>query len=337
MGDEYMRSYFDSLDTDSSGSLSHAEVKKAMREAGKYGGEAQLQALFDTADADGNGTIDFEEFKILMNTPAEDQESLYRCVAAEFIGCILFQFFGGLYTMEGAVANGVILVVLIYCTAAISGGHLNPAVSFALAITKQIPPLKMVCYWGAQILGCTIGALFYQAIQNSNSTSNHHPGCTLPCNGVGLDTDGCKLTGINIFGFEFCATFLLVFTVFGTAVDPKTGAGNFAPIAIGFTLLVSALSIGSFTGAGLNPARTLGPAFAAGNDCWSFDKFGNALTYVYVLAQLIGGGFAGFIYHVFFLNRPDDGQAKASSAFQFMAVETKAVKARLDKKNAAGA
>jgi len=222
--------------------------------------------------------------------------------------------------------------VLIYCTAAISGGHLNPAVSFALAITKQIPPMKMVCYWGAQILGCTLGALFYQSIQNSNDTTNNSAGCTLPCGSAGAD---CKLSGLNVFGFEFCATFLLVFTVFGSAVDPKTGAGNFAPIAIGFSLFVAALSIGPFTGAGLNPARTLGPAFAAGSECFDSDGFGNTLAYVYVLAQLIGGGFAGFVYHIFFLNRPDDGQAKASSAFQFMAVETKAVKARLDQKNSA--
>jgi len=330
MGDEYMKSYFDSLDTDGSGNLSHSEVKKAMREAGKYGGEAQLAQLFDAADMDKNGTIDFEEFKILMNMPKEESESLYRCAAAEFIGCILFQFFGGL-AGAGAAGNGVVLAVLIYNTAAISGGHLNPAVSLALCITKQIPPMKMGVYMLCQILGCIVGALFYQKIQNDNNAA---PGCTLPCGGV-FANDACKLTGFNVFGIEFIATFLLVFTVFGSAVDPKSGAGNYAPMAIGFSLYVAALSIGPYTGAGLNPARTLGPAIADGSStCFDDDTYGGTFWWLYVIAQLLGGAAAGLIYYIAFLNRPGDGQSKAASAFQFMAVETAAVKKSLEAKNA---
>ena len=99
---------------------------------------------------------------MVSTQPPEKDDDTYRGAAAEFIGLILFQFFGGL-AAAGAPGNGVVstpdivvsvllwyltlgsspspqvLAVLIYCTAAISGGHLNPAVSLALCITKQIP------------------------------------------------------------------------------------------------------------------------------------------------------------------------------------------------------
>lgn len=311
-----MQSYFNELDTDGSGKLDFSEVKKALRKAGKYAGEGQIQSLLETADKNGDGTIDFDEFKILMALPKEDQFDTLRGAAAEFVGLILFQFFGGL-TSAGPEGNGVVLAVLIYCTAAISGGHLNPAVSFALCITKQIPPVKMAFYWVAQIAGGIVGALCYQSLQITK-------GCTTPGN--------ASLTAGNIFGMEFIATFLLVFTVFGAAVDPRTGAGNFAPMAIGFSLLVAAASIGPFTGAGLNPARTLCPAIVG--DCWTTTTMdGKSLDnyqWAYVLAQLLGGAAAGLIYTLVFLNRPDDGQKKASSAFTFMATETKAIRKRLD-------
>jgi len=319
-GDEYMKSYFDELDSDGSGSLDFSEVKKALRKAGKYAGEGQIQQLLDAADKNGDGTLDFEEFKILMSMPPEKSDDTYRGAAAEFIGLILFQFFGGLAS-AGAAGNGIVLAVLIYGTAAISGGHLNPAVSLALCVTKQIPPKKMAFYWVAQFAGGVLGALFYKDLQDS-------PGCTLPC---GDANSACKLTATNVFGFEFLATFLLVFTVFGAAVDPKTGAGNFAPMAIGFSLFVAALSIGPFTGAGLNPARTLCPAIVGG--CFSMDGFGDTFQWAYVLAQLLGGVAAGLLYQIIFLNRPGDGQAKAASAFTFMASETKSIKKRLEKSN----
>lgn len=177
----------------------------------------------------------------------------------------------------------------------------------------------MVLYWIAQFAGGALGAFFYKELQTKT-------GCTQPCGGVG---PGCKLTSGNVFGIEFIATFLLVFTVFGSAVDPKSGAGNYAPMAIGFSLFVAAMSIGPYTGAGLNPARTLCPALI--HDCWEMDGFGDSLQWAYVLAQFAGGASAGVVYYFAFLNRPDDGNKKASSAFQFMATETKAVKERLEK------
>ena len=147
-------------------------------------------------------------------------------------------------------------------------------------------------------------------------------GCTTPAAG---------LTAGNVFGIEFIATFLLVFTVFGTAVDPKSGAGNFAPIAIGFSLFAAAYGIGGVTGAGLNPARTLCPAIVA-ESCWKINDT-DTYAWAYAMAQFLGGAAAGIVYTLIFLNRPDDGQKRAVAAFTFMANETRAIKKRLDNVN----
>merc|ERR550537_968594 len=322
--EDLLRAQFNALDTDGSGSLSHQEVKKALRNAKKFAGEAQLQQLFDACDKDGDGVINFDEFKLLMALPAEAGESVLRCMAAEFIGLILFQFFGGLAN-AGPAGNGVVLAVLIFNTAAISGGHLNPAVTFALAVTQQIPPVKMVLYWIAQFVGGIVGAAMYTKI--NIKAGQTHTGCTVP---KVYPSGQPGLTAGNVFGMEFIATFLLVFTVFGTAVDPRTGAGNFAPIAIGFSLFVSALAIGGFTGAGLNPARTLCPALV--HDCWTNKDTPTPTDnyqWAYVLAQFLAGAFAGLLYKYAFMTRPGDGQKKAAAAFQFMALESKAIRDRL--------
>jgi aquaporin TIP len=342
LDEESLRGYFNEMDVDGSGELDKNEVKECLRKAGKFGGEAQLEQLFQACDTDGNGMINFEEFKILMTVPdKEDPLALARCFAAEFLGVMLFQFFGGAVG-AGADGNGVVLAVLIYGTAAISGGHLNPAVTFALTITGQIPPLKMIVYWVAQLCGGILGAACYWGLNvNEILGGPSWAGCTLPCGGSGLKVDSsdpsfCQMNGGQVYGIEFIATFLLVFTVFGTAVDPKTGAGNFAPIAIGFSLYAAALSIGPYTGAGLNPARSLCPAIV--NDCWvardpptGGNYYGDTFQWVYPLAQLCGGGAAGIVYMMVFLNRPDDGAASAAAnSFRFMSLETKALKQRLE-------
>lgn len=342
-----MKQLFDSYDTDSSGCLDRSEVVQALRRAGKQASDVQLDQLFEAADANGDGTIDFEEFQILMSIPEREEGSaLIRAALAEFLGVMLFQFFGGLKT-AGAAGNGVILAVLIYNTAAISGGHLNPAVTFALALTQQIPPLKMVVYWCAQLMGGIVGAAMYAGLEpnklyyGQNLYLNSRSGCTVPCGGTATGIgelasggvgNGCNLTAGHIFGIEFLATFVLVFTVFGTAVDPKTGAGNFAPIAIGFSLFACATCIGGLSGAGLNPARSLTPAIVF--DCWTING-NDSFQWMYPIAQLIGGAAAGLIYKYVFLSRPDDGKAKsAGNAFRFVSTEMSHQKAELAKKSA---
>jgi len=240
--------------------------------------------------------------------------------------------------------NGIVLIVLIYGTASISGGHLNPAVSAGLAITQQISPLKMAVYWVAQIAGGVVGAAWVYAINTPSESKIFGSQCiSAPLQAIdsSLAIRGCNsctlpaagLSGGQIFGIEFLATFTLVFTVFASAVDPRGAAGNAAPFAIGGSLWACAQGIGGLTGGALNPARTLSPAIVFG--CWSVwtgpgvSDGKTTYWYAYVLAQLLAGCSAGLIYKFAFLNRPDDGQPGPASVFKFVARDGMAVRREL--------
>lgn len=269
------------------------------------------------------------------------------------------QFFGGMPSSSGATMNGLALIVLIYGTASISGGHLNPAVSAGLAVTQQISPIKMGLYWVAQIAGTIVGAAWIYALNGdretdskifSNPTTNCGPGFAngdYKNNGGDYAITGCnsctlpsaELNGGQVFGIEFLATFTLVFTVFACAVDPRGAAGNAAPFAIGASLWATASGIGSLTGGSLNPSRTLGPAIVF--NCWKTntwlqpgqppryyisDPQRDTYQWAYVLGQLLAGVSAGLIYKFVFLTRPDDGAPGPATVFQFVARDGMAVK-----------
>ena len=178
---------------------------------------------------------------------------------SEFTGTMLFAFFGGLtgvYTTGGAWAalgNGIALAVLVYCTAAVSGGKLNPVVSIALFSLNAQPfgvaLMKLFFELGAQITGGLAGGALVRKLAFGITPTT--PGCFLPPPGTPQDV---------VFGMETLSTFLLVITVLSTAVD-ESGNARFAvvaPLAIGMSLFVAASATGHWTGGSLNPARFLG-------------------------------------------------------------------------------
>ncbi|KAJ0503317.1 putative major intrinsic protein [Helianthus annuus] len=102
----------------------------------------------------------------------------------------------------------------------------------------------------------------------------------------------------NALVFEIVMTFGLVYTVYATAVDPKKGTlGTIAPIAIGFIVGANILAGGAFTGASMNPAVSFGPALVS----WTW-----ANHWIYWVGPLVGGGLAGLIYELLFINQTHD-------------------------------
>lgn len=102
----------------------------------------------------------------------------------------------------------------------------------------------------------------------------------------------------NAFVFEIVMTFGLVYTVYATAVDPKKGdLGVIAPIAIGFIVGANILAGGAFTGASMNPAVSFGPALVS----WTWTH-----QWVYWAGPLVGGGIAGVVYELIFINHSHD-------------------------------
>jgi MIP family channel proteins len=175
---------------------------------------------------------------------------------AELIGTFTLTFIGaGAGALAGtngggivavALAHGVALMVIVYAWGAISGAHVNPAVTFGLAVAGKIDWVKAVWYWIAQFVGATIAAYLLLYLVGKDS-------------GLGATTGSLtKTDAVKTIVVEAVLTFFLVTVVFGTAVSGRNG--NAAGIAIGLVLTMDILMGGALTGASMNPARTFGPA-----------------------------------------------------------------------------
>ncbi|KAG8073450.1 hypothetical protein GUJ93_ZPchr0006g41920 [Zizania palustris] len=219
-----------------------------------------------------------------------------KAALAEFISTLIFVFAGqgsgvafskltsgGATTPTGliaaALAHAFALFVAVSVSANISGGHVNPAVTFGAFVGGNITLFRGLLYWIAQLLGST-AACFLLTFATG-----------------GLPTGTFGLSGISAWEalvLEIVMTFGLVYTVYATAVDPKKGSlGTIAPIAIGFIVGANILVGGAFDGASMNPAVAFGPALVS----WSWES-----QWVYWVGPLIGGGLAGIIYEVLFIS-----------------------------------
>jgi glycerol uptake facilitator protein len=180
-------------------------------------------------------------------------------------------------------AFGLIIAALVYALGKVSGCHINPAVTFALAATKRFPWREVPAYIGAQVVGAVIGGLAIWAVFA-------HSGIDL---GMGQTSFNHATTswGQAIFA-EGIGTFMLVLAILGIVDDrsPK----EFAGLIIGGAVVAIIMVMGPITGASLNPARAFGPelvsAIGGGATHW------NQLVPVYILPGLVGGGLAAFLY-----------------------------------------
>ncbi|KAK1357401.1 Plasma membrane intrinsic protein subtype 2 aquaporin [Heracleum sosnowskyi] len=231
--------------------------------------------------------------------------SFYRALIAEFIATLLFLYItvltvigyksqsatdqcGGVGLLGIAWAFGGMIFVLVYCTAGISGGHINPAVTFGLFLARKVSLIRAVMYMVAQCLGAICGVGLVKAFQKSYY--NRHGG------GVNELADGYnKGTGL---GAEIIGTFVLVYTVF-SATDPKRNARDshvpvLAPLPIGFAVFMVHLATIPITGTGINPARSFGAAVIYNNEKAWDDQW------IFWVGPFIGAAIAAF-YHQFIL------------------------------------
>jgi glycerol uptake facilitator-like aquaporin len=188
-----------------------------------------------------------------------------------------------------ALGNAVTLAVLVYCTAAVSGGKLNPVVSISLfSLNAQpfgIAFAKLFFELAAQITGGITGG----ALVRKLAFGKKGLGCFVPPMGTPQDV---------VFGHETLSTFMLVITVLSTAVD-ESGNARFAvvaPLAIGMSLFVAASASGYWTGGSLNPARYLGANITG--ECGP-DKFKYAGSYIG--GELLGAVLATFMHWLRFV------------------------------------
>jgi aquaporin PIP len=157
-----------------------------------------------------------------------------------------------------SIAFGFAISVLAYSVAPISGGHINPAVSFAFFILKDLPLTEFISYVVAQCAGATLGAaLVWGSFASSKLVDDG--GDTTPPFLVGSNFVHSEIPLGSAFLAETMGTFLLVWTVLMTAVNTHSIAGNLAPMAIGWSVMLAHLLLIPITTCGINPARSFGP------------------------------------------------------------------------------
>src|SRR6266487_1861236 len=249
--------------------------------------------------------------------------TLGECIA-EFFGTMVLILFGdgcvatfALFTKLGAggaatpFANDWVVIILgwglavmlgIYVAGAISGAHLNPAVTLALAVRGKLPWNKVLPYWAAQVLGAFVAAailyfVYKGAIDAAIGTNN----IADPVHGVGyvFYTYPKSFVGtFGAFGDEFIGTALLVGLIFAiTDGRNQPVQGNLNPLIIGFLIVAIGASFGANSGYAINPARDFGPrlwvAIVSGGASLSVNNY---YFWIPIVAPLLGGVVGAFIY-----------------------------------------
>jgi glycerol uptake facilitator protein len=179
-------------------------------------------------------------------------------------------------------AFALVVIAMVYALGHISGCHINPAVTVALAVTRKFPWREVPAYVAAQVVGATLGAFAIVGVLGKVAGKELGLGVAAFHPGVGY--------GQATFA-EFIGTFLLVFTVFGV-IDRRAPAG-WAGLAIGFVVFAAIIVVAPATSASINPARTTGPMVAlqllGGTVEWG-------QIWAYYGGEFLGGIAAGLAY-----------------------------------------
>ncbi|MCS6846621.1 MAG: aquaporin [Anaerolineae bacterium] len=219
----------------------------------------------------------------------------WKALVAEFIGTFTLVFIGsaavwfaktapgyGGGTLAPAFAHGLAVIFAAYSVGKISGAHLNPAVTTAIAIAGGIDWAKAGMYIITQIVAALVAAL----VLNGMLLPVTQNGVTSPAaNFFGAFSYNTAVTSsIGALFTEAILTFFLAFVVVMGAVYGK--AGDFAGLAIGLTLVMAIIGGGGISEASLNPARSIGPAIVAGNlsNIW-----------IYIIGPILGAAAAAAI------------------------------------------
>ncbi|KAG8086783.1 hypothetical protein GUJ93_ZPchr0010g10083 [Zizania palustris] len=239
--------------------------------------------------------IDMQEFR---------HWTLYRALISEFVATLLFLYItvasvigykvqssadpcDGVGVINGlAWASGGMIFVLVYCNTTISGGHINPAVTFGMMLTRKITVPRCVLYMAAQCLGAIVGTAIVKGTMDQHAYDSNGGGANVVASGY---SRGAALAA------EIIGTFILVFIVF-YSIDPKMRAMDstiplLAPLPMGFAVFAVQLATIPITGAGINPARSLGAAVIynhsnAWDDHW-----------IFWVGPLVGAAAAAVYYH----------------------------------------
>ena len=211
---------------------------------------------------------------------------------AEFLGTFILVFAwtwamivdnltGALWNVWIGLVFWLVIVVLVYTFWHISWAHFNPAVTIWLSIAKKFDRSKAIDYITAQILWWIFASFVLYLIFLSDFSSFEeiwYMWATLP-----------RWSVLQSFILEFILTFILLIVIYFTAIHKKA-VKWFAGLAIGFTIWLEAIFAWPITGASMNPARSIGPAFIS----FHFEHL-----WLYIVATILGAIIASLLYRWF--------------------------------------
>lgn len=219
-----------------------------------------------------------------------------RALSAEFLGTLLFLLFGaGTAIVTGgllaerltsarllviALAQGVAYALFVAATLPISGGHLNPAVTFAALVSRQIGAARAVMYMAAQCAGAATGALLLMVMV---PVSMHGT--------LGADALAARVTVAGGLVTEIVLSAVLVAAVLHAA----RGVSPVRLAVVGLVVVLGQLLGGPLTGGSMNPARSFGPALVAG--AWTNH-------WIYWLGPFVGAALAIVVHEFCFTVAP---------------------------------
>ena len=234
-------------------------------------------------------------------------------LAAEFFGTFILILFGTgvvAQVVAGGIGDhdsiawawGLGVTLGIYTAGRISGAHLNPAVSIALAAFQGFPWRKVAPYVVAQTLGAFVAALIVRwnyteviaAVDPGHTKKTQGIFNTLPGNGTLPVGTGGALRD------QIIGTAILVFLVFAIT-DARNSAplANLAPLLVGLLVVAIGMAWGTNAGYAINPARDFGPrlaTFLTGYQGAWRDQYGNLFFWVPIIGPIVGGLVGGALY-----------------------------------------
>ena len=203
--------------------------------------------------------------------------------AVEFIGTLFFVLTVGSTVIDpgaGAMAPlaiGSVLMVMVYAGGHISGGHYNPAVTLAVWMRGRCAGADVPGYMIAQVVAAVIAGFIVLYLKGNPVVTPMTPNV------------------VNALIVEFLFTFALCYVVLNTATSKNTSGNSFYGLAIGFTVVVGAYSVGAISGGAFNPAIAVGitvMGISAVSNIW-----------IFLVANFVGGAVAALVFNA--LN-PDD-------------------------------
>jgi glycerol uptake facilitator protein len=256
---------------------------------------------------------------------------LYGELAAEFAGTFILIMFGiGVVAqvVAGGIGNhdsiawgwGLGVALGVYVAGKISGAHLNPAVSVALAVFGDFPWRKVAPYALAQTLGAFVAALLVRW-NYSEVLTKIDPHHTIASQGIFSTLPGNGALPVHTWGAfrdQVIGTAILLFCVLAvTDLRNSAPAANLAPVVVGLIVVAIGMAWGTDAGYAINPARDFGPRLAeffTGFGHAFRDQYGDLYFWVPIIAPLIGGVAGAWLYRVLVGNFLPAEQAESAPA-----------------------